>query len=119
MPTERESSKTTPKRDKDVLAAAIEEYSASFDKLTQERHIAGAKEYGVVTFLGNDVIRMMMEELADTSNYCRMQFIKLMMLQHMLEQDEMWATGHPKEGDGLEFGTDSGSFKGTGEVGWK
>lgn len=93
-----------------ILAAAIEEYSASFDKLTQERHIAGAKEYGVVTFLGNDVIRMMMEELADTANYCRMQFIKLMMLQHMLEADKRVTSD--------ELGKGSNGFKGTGETGW-
>jgi len=99
MPTEAET-----------LVAAIEEYSLAFDKLTQERHIAGAKEYGVVTFLGNDVIRMMMEELADTANYCRMQFIKLMMLQHMLEADERIASG--------ELGKDSNGFKGAGDVGW-
>lgn len=100
--------------DKDILREAIEEYSAAFDKLTQERHIAGAKEYGVVSFLGNDVIRMMMEELADTANYCRMQFIKLMMLQRMLEEDPAVTSA-----DGVEFGTADSSFKGTGEVGWK
>lgn len=93
----------------ELLAKSIIEYSAAFDKLTQERHEAGAKEYGVVTFLGNDVMRMMMEELADTANYCRMQFIKLMMLQHILEED-------PRVVDTL--GEGANGFKGTGETGW-
>lgn len=106
-----EESKTTPKPDGDAeaLVRAIEAYSAAFDMLTQERHIAGAKEYGVVSFLGNDVIRMMMEELADTANYCRMQFIKLMLLQQMIEEDDAL----PKQA-----GTNTDTFKGAGEVGW-
>jgi hypothetical protein len=94
----------------EALAAAIEAYSAAFDNLCQERHEAGAKEYGVITFLGNDVVRMMMEELADTANYCRMQFIKLMMLQGMLEVD-------PRVQEGT-FGGGENGFKGVGEVGW-
>lgn len=99
------------------IAITIAEYSEAFDKLAQERHIAGAKEYGVVTFLGNDVIRMMMEELADTANYCRMQFIKLMMLQHMLEQDPQVPIAVAE--NELGFGTAESAFKGAGEVGWK
>lgn len=95
--------------DADILVEAINKYSLAFDTLAQERHLHGQKEYGVVTFLGNDVVRMMMEELADTSNYCRMQFIKLMMLQHMIENDETLPT---------QKGTNTGLFKGTGEVGW-
>lgn len=65
----------------------LQEMSSAFDKLCQMRHDEGAKEYGTFTFLENDVTRMMMEELADTSNYCRMQFIKLSLLQDMLSQD--------------------------------
>jgi hypothetical protein len=86
--------------------------SLQFDKLCEERHAAGQKEYGEFTFLGNDVIAMMLEELADTANYCRYQYIKLMMLQSMLVE---------KIGDQPQavqnFGI--GSFKGAGDVGWE
>lgn len=95
------------------LAEAILSYSMEFDRLAQERHLVGAKEYGVISFLGNDVMRMMMEELADTANYCRMQFIKLMMLQQMLEEDPNIIQ------EPLNFGADKGSFKGTGDAGWQ
>lgn len=96
------------------ITQAIAEYSTAFDILCQERHEAGAREYGAFTFVGNDVIRMMMEELADTSNYCRMQFIKLMMLQHILEAQRE-GLGDVTEGN-ITIGL--GSFKGVGETGW-
>jgi hypothetical protein len=58
--------------------------SEEFDQLCQARHEAGQQEYGQFTFLENDIVRMMAEELADTANYCRYQFIKLMLLQNEL-----------------------------------
>lgn len=97
------------------LNKVIIEWSEAFDKLTVERHEAGAKEYGVITFLGNDVIRMMAEELADTANYCRMQFIKLMMLSQMLEADPKLSALANDDGD-ITIGIQA--FKGAGEVGW-
>lgn len=89
------------------MTDTIKKYSEAFDKLMEERHAVGAAEYGHFTFLGNDVVRMMMEELADTANYCRMQFIKLMMLQHVME-DTL--------GEDSPMGAQA--FKGTSEVGW-
>ena len=97
------------------VANAMEILSEAFDKLTQERHEAGAKEYGTFTFLGNDVVRMMAEELADTANYCRMQFIKLMMLNDAFLADprlEKLADGAEEVTIGIK------AFKGTGETGW-
>jgi hypothetical protein len=91
---------------------AFQRFSDKFDELCQERHKAGQAEYGAFTFLGNDVIRMMMEELADTSNYCRMQFIKLMFLQAHLSnelQDVM------DDDDSIQIGLKA--FKGT-KTGW-
>jgi hypothetical protein len=102
------------------LSEIFQELSGDFDKLTQDRHDEGAKEYGVFTFLGNDVIRMMAEELADTANYCRYQFIKLMLLQDSL------VTQLEEKGlaEGALFGPDNAkasfdSFRGVGEFGWK
>lgn len=97
----------------------FEELSEQFDKLCQERHDAGAKEYGVFTFLENDVVRMMAEELADTANYCRMQFIKLMLLQNMLEGELAEKLGEGTEGVyDADIAIGIKSFKGTRDVGW-
>lgn len=96
------------------LAKTFENLSAQWDKLCDERHIAGAKEYGQFTFLGNDVTRMMMEELADTANYCRMQYIKLMLLQFALEEE----IGTKLDGADGTVTIGVQSFKGAGEVGW-
>lgn len=95
------------------IEALVVKYSEAYDKLCQERHIAGQKEYGVFTFLGNDVIRMMAEELADTSNYCRMQYIKLMLLNDLLTTD----LADKVDGEG-EITMGFEAFKGVGEVGW-
>jgi len=95
----------------DPILQKVIQFSEAFDNLTQARHEMGAQEYGVMTFIGNDVIRMMAEELADTSNYCRMQFIKLMILQELLEES-LEATTE----DNIQMGAQA--FKGVGEVGW-
>jgi hypothetical protein len=96
----------------------LQEYSDSFDKLCQERHLAGQKEYGALTFIGNDVVRMMAEELADTANYCRYQFIKLMMLQEALEA-QLSGTEEALDQFKVVKDTLTDSFKGTSQTGWK
>lgn len=100
-------------------AAEVEEYlnakADQFDKLCDERHEAGQQEYGALTFLGNDVLRMMLEELADTVNYCRMQSIKLLVLQEQLETQLSEGMGF-KTGDDIQIGFQS--FKGTKDAGW-
>ena len=103
--------------DADRLVTLIQEYSIAFDHLAAERHRVGAEEYGQLTFLGNDVVRMMMEELADTANYCRYQFVKLMFLQDRLEA-EMATTFGLKEGDDVQINLGAKSFKGVGQTGW-
>lgn len=95
-----------------TITQVMQEYSDFFDELCVKRHEAGAAEYGAFTFLGNDVIRMMAEELADTANYCRMQFIKLMFLQAALEEK--------LEKEGVQNNTvQFQGFKGVGDVGWQ
>ena len=98
------------------LLETMQDYSNAFDKLSQERHEAGAAEYGQLTFLENDVIRMMAEELADTANYCRMQFIKLMMINNMLV-DKLAADGITED-DTNSIGVGVKAFKGTKDTGW-
>lgn len=98
------------------LEGYMNEKAEEFDTLAAERHQAGADLYGPITFLGNDVIRMMLEELADTTNYCRMQAVKLMILQDRLET-ELGSKLGPMQSDNIEMGFQS--FKGTKDVGWK
>lgn len=95
----------------------INDLGVDFDKLCQERHAAGQKEYGSFAFLGNDVLRMMMEELADTSNYCRMQYIRLAILQGALE-NKLTESGLVTDGE-QEITLGVQAFKGTKDVGWQ
>jgi hypothetical protein len=104
-----------PEEEVKQLTTLMQEYSDTFDQLCQKRHVDGAAEYGQFTFIGNDVVRMMAEELADTANYCRMQFIKLMMLQDMLV-DQLG--DKPFNTPTGEVTIGSQSFKGT-KKGWK
>lgn len=92
----------------------VQECSDKFDKLCQERHESGQKEYGQFTFLSNDVVRMMLEELADTVNYCRYQSIKLMILQEHIENDLGFLGDESSE----EITIGVKAFKGTSDVGW-
>lgn len=105
-----------PKDEVSLLEATLNQKAAEFEQLCAERHATGADRYGEITFLGNDVLRMMLEELADTANYCRMQGVKLLMLQDMLEEDLAGKMPSMKDGDDLQIGFDS--FKGTKDVGW-
>lgn len=59
------------------------------------------------------MVRMMLEELADTANYCRMQSIKLLILQQAVEAD--LSDLADKEGE-ITIGVKA--FKGAGEIGW-
>jgi hypothetical protein len=94
------------------LQAYFDSLLERWQTLCQERYAEGAKRYGQLTFLENDVVRMMLEELADTANYCQMQAVKLMILQERLE------AGMQQEG--LVAGDKLGfeAFKGTKDVGW-
>lgn len=104
-----------PERTADQIIDILTEGEVLFNQLCEERHLEGQKKYGEFTFLENDVIRMTMEELADTSNYCRMQFMKLHLLQKVIaEQTEgFFADGKQEMTIGVT------AFKGTKDVGWK
>jgi hypothetical protein len=98
------------------LTDVMTELSDEFSSLCQKRHEIGQKEYGAFTFLENDVVRMLCEELADTANYCRMQFVKLRLLQDLFEQDlSAKLTNEQKEKGEITLGIES--FKGAGK-GW-
>lgn len=94
----------------------INRLSELFDNLCAERHTEGQGKYGKLTFLGNDVVRMMLEELADTANYCRYQAIKLMLLQEALER-QIAGSGLIEDGEEqIMLGVQA--FKGVKDVGW-
>lgn len=96
------------------LQEIVDSYGLLFEQFCQAREQKGAEEYGKTTFLGNDVLRMMCEELADTANYAKMQFIKLMMMQAYI--DDM-ADKLPKNPDGKTVTIGVEAFKGAG-FGW-
>lgn len=87
----------------EVTSEDVKRLGTAFETLCTIRDIRGAEEYGETSFAQNDVIRMMAEELADTANYCRYQFIKLMKLQEQLS----------------EMGLDMNDFQGTKKEDWK
>jgi hypothetical protein len=62
----------------------LNELSREFDVACKERLVAGAAEYGEFAFLGNDVLRMLYEELFDLANYAKMKFMKLRLLEDEL-----------------------------------
>lgn len=95
------------------MSQVLNTFAAEFDTLCTERHAKGASEYGEITFLGNDVLRMMLEELADTVNYCRMQAVKLMLLQSRLEAEVL-----PNADDDGQVSLGWQAFKGTKPQGW-
>jgi hypothetical protein len=93
------------------ITEAITEASNAFDELCQQRHNLGAEQYGSFTFLGNDTVRMMLEELADVQNYIRYHSIKLILLQSLMEEQVPADTA-------VNVGMGIGAFKGT-SFGWE
>lgn len=118
-----ESPKDNTPHEKEAESEALEfiekmnQFSAAFDVLCDERHREGQQEYGKFTFMANDVVRMMIEELADTANYCRYQAVKLLFLQEGLER-MLAGSGLVGEGE-EEITIGIQSFKGTKDTGWK
>lgn len=71
-----------------VAPAKIEQYSMMFDQACQERHDMGEQKYGTGTFLKVNTLEEAAFELIDLANYARYSFIKLMLLNELLEQLE-------------------------------
>jgi hypothetical protein len=86
----------------------INELAEMFDGLCVHRHERGSEEYGPIAFLDNDVVRMMVEELADLANYARMEAVKLMMMERRVQE----AGIDPSDQIGAQ------AFRGVGE-GWQ
>ena len=116
MNNESDMSDEAAEQDTVEFLQKLQANAEAFDELCQERHEKGQFEYGQFTFLENDVVRMMIEELADTVNYCRYQAIKLLLLQEALEL-HLAGVGLVPDGQ-TEITLGVQAFKGTGEVGW-
>jgi hypothetical protein len=100
----------------DNLKELFDQFSLQFAELCQARHDDGEEKYGKHTWMGNDLIRMMVEELADTVNYCHYQAVKLMLLQIALDQ-ELEGKLTTDDDDQVTLGVKA--FKGVKDVGWK
>lgn len=105
---------STSEEDAVALRGALWDAANAFNDLRKARHEHGQQEYGEFTFLGNDVIRMMLEELADVCNYAEYMAAKLLLLQKMLEEDPRLLQ-HQEDGQ-IKIGVQS--FLGTKD-GWK
>jgi hypothetical protein len=84
----------------------INDLSAEFDQMCQLRHEKGAEDYGHLTFLENDTLRMLCEELIDAANYARYTYIRLRLYS------EKFAGENPESQIGAK------SFKGAASE-WK
>ena len=73
--------------DLEGLTRLVAEGSELFDEMCQSRHDRGQQEYGTFTFLDRNVTEMAMEELADADNYLRYLFIKLHILNVVLDKE--------------------------------
>jgi hypothetical protein len=77
-----------------ALKATVQELSDLFDRTCQERHEKGSEEYGQLTYLENDTVGMLLEELADAANYARYTFIRIALLARSAGVDMNEGRGH-------------------------
>jgi hypothetical protein len=89
----------------DASPEVIAQYSLMFDQACQERHDMGEEKYGPGKFLKVNTLAEAAYELIDLANYARYSFIRLMLVNDMLEELEK-QTG------------DEGKFKRVGEGEW-
>lgn len=76
------------------LTQTVNQLSAEFNQLCQQRHIDGAQKYGSFSFLGKNMIQEAGAELADLCNYARYCYIKLRLMELQIashaEEFEAW-----------------------------
>lgn len=71
--------------DKQLLGECIEQFAVEFDNMCANRMQMGAKKYGPGKFLTVDTMEEALFELADLSNYAKMTFIRVKLLQAQLQ----------------------------------
>jgi hypothetical protein len=67
------------------LAQLINAANNEYDERTQERHDEGADKYGPLKFLTVNTLEEAMQEVLDLGNYARYTYIRLWLLNHMLD----------------------------------
>ena len=63
------------------LQRLLEEADAEFVRVAAERMEKGESKYGPLKFLGVDTLDEALQELVDFSNYARMMYIKVKLIQ--------------------------------------
>lgn len=105
----------TETRESEPTAAQILNGLADeFREFCQARHDVGAKEYGPTKFLSNNMFRMIAEEMADISNYCMYEYIKLRLMEGTLDESSTYPTTHIDRGEGDGVSPPFASFSGAG-----
>lgn len=74
----------------------LNEFAQAFEVVRDGIRVEDGSKQLAFAFLENDVITDMCETLARLANYCQDQFIKLMILQRVLEEE--LTTSLPNEG---------------------
>jgi hypothetical protein len=69
----------------ETFAELLEEANGSFDKACQDRHAAGAKKYGSISFFDKNTVEEAMDEVVDMANYMRYTYVKLYIMNVQLD----------------------------------
>ncbi len=69
-----------------VTPEMLEVLNLEFFELCQQRHDAGADEYGPLNFLDVDLPTFIYEEIADIANYARFLYIRVRLLEEMARE---------------------------------
>ena len=93
----------------DVSVEKLEQWNNEFFELCQQRHEAGAEEYGEFNFLKVDLPQFIVEELADLANYARFLFIRVKVLEDLAREGGInfsdSIAGEVQQSDELPAGT--------------
>jgi hypothetical protein len=71
--------------DKRQLADHVERFGIEFDDACSDRMAYGKEKYGPGKFLVADTLQEAMFELMDLANYAKLTFIRIRLLQVLLE----------------------------------
>ncbi len=81
----------------------LEALNLEFFELCEQRHNAGADEYGPLNFLNVNLPEFIYEEMADIANYARFLFIRVRLLEEMASERGLdlsaALTGEVRDGD--------------------
>jgi hypothetical protein len=73
--------------DSEKFQSLLQEADEAFVNRAGERMQLGEEKYGPLKFLTVDTLEEAMQEVLDLSNYARMTYIKLFLLQYSLREE--------------------------------